>query len=83
VLRHIHLSDNHGIHDDHLPLGEGTVDLRGALDAAAAAPHDISLGIECRLRPPENVEKSIRYLAALEALSQLGKPVWPNGFGRL
>jgi sugar phosphate isomerase/epimerase len=72
ALRHMHLSDNHGIHDDHLPLGDGTVDLRGALEAAAAAPQEVSLGLECKLRPPENVERSLRYLAGLEALGSLG-----------
>lgn len=77
ALRHMHLSDNHGIHDDHLPLGEGTVDLGGALRAAAEAQHDISLGLKYKLRPPENVERSLRFLAGFEPLDVLGRNL-PN-----
>lgn len=65
ALLHMHLSDNHGVHDEHLALGVGLVDFPGALAAAAALPQEISLGIECRLSPPGNLEKSLRYLAPL------------------
>jgi len=32
-LVHVHLHDNHGRHDEHLPLGEGTLDWQAALDS--------------------------------------------------
>ncbi|MGW8193323.1 MAG: sugar phosphate isomerase/epimerase family protein [Desulforhopalus sp.] len=31
-IGHIHLSDNRGVHDDHLPLGQGNIDFRRLAD---------------------------------------------------
>jgi len=61
-LVHLHLSDNHGIHDDHLPLGAGSVALSCALEAAAGLPQEVTLGIECRMWPAENLSVSLEYL---------------------
>jgi len=36
-LAHVHLHDNRGDRDDHLPLGQGGVDWRGALEALEGA----------------------------------------------
>jgi len=37
-IAHVHLSDNRGVHDDHFPLGAGTIDFRGlARDLETAA----------------------------------------------
>ena len=74
ALRHMHLSDNHGFHDDHLALGDGTVDIAGAVSAAADLPQPVSLGIECRLRDAENVLKSLEYLSNFPQLSALRAP---------
>lgn len=64
ALVHLHLSDNHGIHDDHLPLGVGGVTLPEALEAAADLPQEVTLGIECRMWPEKNLSVSLEYLKA-------------------
>ncbi len=63
ALRHVHLSDNRGVHDDHLVLGEGIVDLAGTLEAVKGTPGEVTLGIECRLWPAENLARSLAFLA--------------------
>lgn len=37
ALRELHIHDNRGLRDDHLPLGEGSINFRGVLLAAGAA----------------------------------------------
>jgi sugar phosphate isomerase/epimerase len=69
TLAHMHLSDNHGVHDDHLPFGRGTVDLAGALHAAAALAHPVTLGIECRLYPAGNLSESLGFVERTLGLS--------------
>lgn len=45
-LRHVHLHDNRGHADDHLPLGAGTLDLRGCLGALKATGYDDTITLE-------------------------------------
>jgi len=48
----VHLHDNHGAVDEHLPPGEGTADLVGTLAALIAGGLDGPVTLECDLRPP-------------------------------
>jgi sugar phosphate isomerase/epimerase len=46
-LRHVHLHDNKGGHDDlHLPLGAGTVDLRNTIGALKHCGYDGTITLE-------------------------------------
>lgn len=46
-LRHVHLHDNKGGHADlHLPLGTGTVDLRGSMEALRKCGYDGTITLE-------------------------------------
>lgn len=45
-LGHVHLSDNHGRYDDHLPLGAGRIDLARWVRALAAAGYDRTVTFE-------------------------------------
>jgi sugar phosphate isomerase/epimerase len=46
-LRHVHLHDNKGGHADlHLPLGAGTLDLRGMLGALKSSGYDGTITLE-------------------------------------
>ena len=57
-LRHVHLHDNHGALDEHLPLGAGTIDFAPILAALAAHP-DITITLE-----NQDVLPSLQYLRA-------------------
>jgi sugar phosphate isomerase/epimerase len=45
-LLHLHLHDNHGQSDDHLPIGEGTIDFGPLLSTLATLPECPSLTLE-------------------------------------
>lgn len=62
-LRELHLHDNRGQRDDHLPVGEGTINFRGVLHAALDAGSSPILTIE-----PHRREHFHRGLSALRAL---------------
>lgn len=57
-LRHVHLHDNHGALDEHLPLGAGTIDFAPILAALAAHP-DITITLE-----NQDILPSLQYLQA-------------------
>ena len=57
-LRHVHLHDNHGEMDEHLPLGAGTMPIPEILDALAQQPQ-ITVTLENMDAAP-----SLRYLQA-------------------
>lgn len=42
-IRHIHVTDNFGENDDHLPLGDGNFDCEGFVDFLRNFPHVITL----------------------------------------
>jgi len=59
-LFHLHLHDNSGTADDHLPLGEGRIDFRPLADALSRSPYRPSATLEAH-----NRERLLRSLAAL------------------
>lgn len=44
-IRHIHLTDNFGEKDDHLPIGEGNFDFSGFIEYVRAFPHIVTLEV--------------------------------------
>lgn len=62
-LRELHVHDNLGRRDDHLPLGEGTINFRGILNAALDAGSSPILTLE-----PHKREHFHRGLSALRGL---------------
>ncbi len=62
-LREFHVHDNLGTRDDHLPVGEGSVNFRGVLNAALDAGARPILNLE-----PHRIEHFHRGLAALRGL---------------
>ena len=44
-IRHIHLHDNHGKKDDHLPVGDGNYDFSAYIDFFKKYPHIITLEV--------------------------------------
>jgi sugar phosphate isomerase/epimerase len=63
ALREMHLHDNRGRRDDHLPVGEGTINFRGVLWAVRDAGADPILTIE-----PHRHEHFHRGLSALRSI---------------
>ncbi|MBI5575123.1 MAG: sugar phosphate isomerase/epimerase [Deltaproteobacteria bacterium] len=61
--RELHLHDNRGLRDDHLPVGEGSINFRGVLNAALDAGSAPILTLE-----PHRIEHFHRGLAALRGL---------------
>ncbi|MCW4050869.1 MAG: sugar phosphate isomerase/epimerase [Candidatus Bathyarchaeota archaeon] len=60
-IKHLHVSDNHGESDQHLPIGEGSIDWKQVLDHAGAAGFDGWVVIESY----RDMEKSLEYLRPL------------------
>ena len=59
-IKHVHLHDNDGISDLHLPPGEGKIDARSVLrDIRDIQPENAILEIR-RFTDPENVKESIK-----------------------
>lgn len=56
-LGHVHFSDNRGRHDDHMPLGVGTVPWAEVVDSLKALPYEKTITLECFTSDP-------RYFAA-------------------
>ncbi len=46
-LFHVHCHDNHGQRDEHLPIGEGTIDMARVFQALAIAEYKGILNFEC------------------------------------
>ena len=63
-LTHVHIHDNLGISDDHLPLGTGNVPLQAALNTLRDIGYDRSFGIELGARSysPKLLAWSINYI---------------------
>ena len=62
-IREMHIHDNRGLRDDHLPVGEGTINFRGVLLAASDAGAKPVLTVE-----PHRAEHFPRSIAALRAI---------------
>jgi len=59
-IKHVHLHDNDGISDLHLPTGEGKIDAGSVLrDIRDVQPENVVLEIR-RFVEPENVKESIK-----------------------
>jgi sugar phosphate isomerase/epimerase len=67
-IRHLHLHDNHGDFDAHLPLGAGSIDLE-PLSALLAACDPFPV-ITLEPHRQEDLLESIRYLDKHNILSQ-------------
>lgn len=65
-IRHIHLSDNYGKEDDHLPIGEGNTDFSNFFHLFNNFPHIITLEIVPPGPDPGPILKSLAYLRTLE-----------------
>ncbi len=57
-IRHIHLHDNHGKKDDHLPVGDGNYDFSGYADFLRSYPHIITLEVSEISRDPQSMLRS-------------------------
>jgi sugar phosphate isomerase/epimerase len=57
-LGHLHLSDNKGERDDHLPLGSGTIDFKRIARALKAAGYDATATLEVFNAEPKKVMES-------------------------
>ncbi|MBI5418769.1 MAG: sugar phosphate isomerase/epimerase [Deltaproteobacteria bacterium] len=62
-IREMHIHDNRGLRDDHLPVGEGSINFRGVLLAALDAGASPILTLE-----PHRIEHFHRGLSALRSL---------------
>lgn len=67
-IGYLHLSDNMGLFDDHLPLGEGTVDWKTADAFWRCAAREMPLTLE--VGGTEGVEVSLAYLREHEYFGQ-------------
>jgi len=63
-LRHVHLHDNHGWKDEHLPLGVGTVDVPRVTQALKEAGYDGTITLEIHAEDREYLAISKRKLQA-------------------
>lgn len=63
ALREIHVHDNRGRRDDHLPVGEGSIDFRGVLQAVADAGTPPVLTVEPHRE--EHFHPAVRSLRSL------------------
>ena len=63
-IKHIHLSDNDGVHDSHLPLGDGISDFKRFFEIFK--DYDGIYNFE--LSSKEYIEKSIEYLKSLKLI---------------
>jgi sugar phosphate isomerase/epimerase len=73
-----HLHDNRGKTDEHLPLGRGNIDLRGAVEEIQMLSKRPSLILNMRRR--EDIEESIRFLEGMGRSKGLGRILGRRGF---
>ena len=65
-IKHIHIHDNDGVHDSHLPLGEGIIDFKRLFEIFEKSKYDGIYNFE--LGSKEYVEKSILCLKSLKLI---------------
>jgi sugar phosphate isomerase/epimerase len=68
-LNHVHLHDNHGFRDEHLPLGVGAIELPKIIAGLKAAGYDKTITLEIHADDREYLQISKRKLADLLAKS--------------
>jgi sugar phosphate isomerase/epimerase len=66
-LGHVHLSDNRGKHDDHLPLGGGGIDFVAVVQALKARGYDGTLTLEVFTDDPRTLPQSLKRIRRLVA----------------
>ncbi len=64
-IRHLHVSDNTGRDDDHLPVGAGGIDIAGALAALKAAGYDQTMTLEVFSPDSDYLALSLRKVRAM------------------
>ena len=65
-IKHIHIHDNDGKHDSHLPLGDGIIDFKKFFEIFKKNDYDGIYNFE--LSSKEYIEKSIEYLKRLKLI---------------
>jgi sugar phosphate isomerase/epimerase len=55
-IAHVHLHDNRGWRDEHLPLGQGTIDFDAFFDALATHAPDATVSLEVEAEPRVKLE---------------------------
>lgn len=60
-LRHVHAHDNHGTRDEHLPLGEGTIDFDGFFAILSKITWDVTVSLEIN-STPQKVLQNVKYV---------------------
>ena len=65
-IRHIHIHDNDGVHDSHLPLGDGIIDFKKFFEIFKENGYDGVYNFE--LSSKDYIEKSIEYLKGLKLI---------------
>jgi sugar phosphate isomerase/epimerase len=66
-LGHVHLSDNRGRHDDHLPLGEGGIDLPAVVRMLKARGYAGTMTLEVFADDPQALPRSLARIRKLVA----------------
>ncbi|MDM8540760.1 sugar phosphate isomerase/epimerase family protein [Desulfococcaceae bacterium HSG9] len=64
-IRHIHFTDNNGIEDDHLPIGDGNSDYSGFMRFIRAFPHIVTLEVLDIGYDPATIIRSREYFTKL------------------
>lgn len=57
IIANIHVSDNHGEWEDHLPPGEGVIDFPNVFEAVRKNGYHGPCNVECHLNEPLTVER--------------------------
>lgn len=59
-LAHIHISGNHGKHDEHLPIGKGNIDWSRMLGTVKKAGYDSTISLEVFTSPEERLKDKVK-----------------------
>jgi len=67
LIKHVHLHDNHGLKDEHLPPGEGNIDFPSIITLLINKGYDGGFILECSLKEYgfERIKKAIDYIRNL------------------
>jgi sugar phosphate isomerase/epimerase len=66
-MRHMHVSDNFGKHDEHLPIGQGAVDFKALAEVLRHCGYDESITLEVFAEDRRHLQRSRDALAGLLA----------------
>jgi sugar phosphate isomerase/epimerase len=64
-IGHVHVSDNMGLKDDHLPIGGGTIDFPEVVNAIKQTGYDDTVTLEVFVEDRRQLQVSRRVFAAL------------------